>query len=1395
MSSGDAEQKSVGETLQYFATWYTYKETFNVPKDITVHDFVEEVFNSFWSTKETLHYSTSAGKDLVLSAMADSSSILMVDIVPPGSTVKLREAADTSLPDVPELKPQNLSSTFTRSERSFEPLCPACNGTGILFEDERCTLCDGVNVFEQKGFEDKLQYTVSAHGHLEREIAVPKDIIVKDFISHLEQYFIFDQGSAVHFLNPSTYRSHFIDLFNPSRSEEFMKQLVPNGSDIILQAADQECAGPAKLRRAISAQSGTSGSPGDRLTRAISALSGTSGSPEESSPSLRRCSSDESSSPVAGSSKVALENTWVKDLKDKVAGLQYLRGPTLKCLQEALGCSNPFCPGCDKLPEAKDVTAAAQGLDIDSEDAMLHEVAGHAKSMRFANGWLFPSCTDQGMDMTKMKSYPKEELSKRLQHEQIYQLLGKGKTYSYEEVKSQLDKAVDVQVNAWKVEKFKYAFDVPAARENDERYKIRQAAILLGRFQSIAVMERLAHLERIRTMWEKGWDANFDAFGDSSAQAVGIEDTGKHLIMISWADCEEAPLSAWLDEARMDQKLSEREWQQRLYVKDSKGVLMRLPLRATPSKNQFPLELKLKDDRFSIVSVHRPETVVYHLQGAEVPQGKIVRGKRNMASNDLKRAVGESLGWPVDDFVISELWGRRETEVHLKISKVSVLRSKVTCRMCGKLLTKHTEGNSNSSAGLSTDSRKNLKHALTSKLDEQPVDQRAACYETLLKIFTNLIAKAGTADEAKFRTLKSSNKVLKEKVFGVPGGVEVLMAAGCEVKKVGDDTVYVLAAGEHHREIQAILWAHVRQWLVECAQRWIQDFDRAAALPTNDCDSFMMESHGKIGTTLEKLANMCDFTRTVKDRVDGAVASFKSTESAQVASTALQGLLNSFVEQAFRTFAYDEQELCYDTPGAHGQSIGEIPAGMNVLLIRDGRLNEWAQVLQVEGWSPDCLIHARRCRLHNGNVCPVFIEADDIQVLPLMLRLSEKEPETAKPVPDDAADGANATAASPLDALLERKRELQVKMEKGFQILKAARASLEQETKLASSGTLVQKLESKVKEAEHDNAKLEGILKELLQEIDSSGMVPVDVTSADENRAEIATLKIELTRTRTRSHPVFENPRQATCWLSCVFQALWHSPVFQYAFEKHYLRTYELFEDSDVLVSFREVWATVSETISAQPRKSINLEKLAEAMHVTGWGDSSEALNSLEQAFACSDNPIAQGIARGIVPSVSVMLMPSSPIPTPQDAWKSICELRVQDAPLIAVEITPQTGTSLDGDAVGTLADTWIPRFPELCSYPNLGRSHKVVALVCYIDSCRHYVAFCGRRSDPRRCRFFNDLPKTTLGAPLELAWDAVPVICNQFCLQLRFVLYESTYNVSLALKHCKETSDVCIQM
>ena len=36
---------------------------------------------------------------------------------------------------------------------------------------------------------------------------------------------------------------------------------------------------------------------------------------------------------------------------------------------------------------------------------------------------------------------------------------------------------------------------------------------------------------------------------------------------------------------------------------------------------------------------------------------------------------------------------------------------------------------------------------------------------------------------------------------------------------------------------------------------------------------------------------------------------------------------------------------------------------------------------------------------------------------------------------------------------------------------------------------------------------------------------------------------------RSYEHRDFENPHAETCWLSSLFQALWHSAVFHHAFD------------------------------------------------------------------------------------------------------------------------------------------------------------------------------------------------------------------------------------------------------
>lgn len=298
-------------------------------------------------------------------------------------------------------------------------------------------------------------------------------------------------------------------------------------------------------------------------------------------------------------------------------------------------------------------------------------------------------------------------------------------------------------------------------------------------------------------------------------------------------------------------------------------------------------------------------------------------------------------------------------------------------------------------------------------------------------------------------------------------------------------------------------------------------------------------------------------------------------------------------------------------------------------------------------------------------------------------------------------------------------------------------------------------------------------------------------------------------------HRDFSNPDAKTCWLSCLFQALWHSVVFHAVFEKDLVaEKYEPALDEALLTALQQTWGQykaddcndmqeeVAEaevqsggTQHADPKPQSIVGALVPADGLVGgfgegYGDMSEALACLQSELSDSTNLAAIALSDRMV--LLPLLATEGVLPSPAMAWKQALEWQVNTAALISVDITvPQ----LTRENIESLVGLWLPThgastdqenaLPDILNTPSdasekgsLGSSHKMVALVCYMFHLQHYVAFCQRQSNPARCCFFNDLPELTNGVPKEVDWAQVPQICGQYSLTPRLVLYESAETV-----------------
>merc|ERR1719353_1135512 len=167
---------------------------------------------------------------------------------------------------------------------------------------------------------------------------------------------------------------------------------------------------------------------------------------------------------------------------------------------------------------------------------------------------------------------------------------------------------------------------------------------------------------------------------------------------------------------------------------------------------------------------------------------------------------------------------------------------------------------------------------------------------------------------------------------------------------------------------------------------------------------------------------------------------------------------------------------------------------------------------------------------------------------------------------------------------------------------------------------------------------------------------------------------------RSFPHRDFANPESETCWLSCLFQALWHSVVFHSAFEQDLAPEHYTPACSEALLTaLQETWIEYK----AENKSDVQPDTVqagcggADDLVPTdglvggfgeGYGDMSEALACLQSELSDSTNLAAVALSERMV------LLPLAAIddvlPGPDLAWKQAQEWQVTTAALIAVDIT-----------------------------------------------------------------------------------------------------------------------------
>ncbi|CAE7896222.1 nramp1 [Symbiodinium microadriaticum] len=264
-------------------------------------------------------------------------------------------------------------------------------------------------------------------------------------------------------------------------------------------------------------------------------------------------------------------------------------------------------------------------------------------------------------------------------------------------------------------------------------------------------------------------------------------------------------------------------------------------------------------------------------------------------------------------------------------------------------------------------------------------------------------------------------------------------------------------------------------------------------------------------------------------------------------------------------------------------------------------------------------------------------------------------------------------------------------------------------------------------------------------------------------------LSVELCRSSSYKHSEFQNPQKDSCWLSTFFQSLWHSRVFHALFDS-LVRPLPSQGGGAVSDALRETWELYEQ--SAANGRPVPIRFLVDAWG-SGYGDCAEAFAKLQEDPCLK--PLAELIA-------SVPVNFSGEALTAVEFWKDVVDMGVQDAPLLALDLVLP---SMSSGSILNLVLAMVPRGKARGEHmADLGDSHHLVAMICYIEAFQHYVVFCRRQSDDNCWLFFNDLPGVARGVRKEFfGWVAIAHECARFELRPKVLLYESPLKAQETMK------------
>lgn len=245
-------------------------------------------------------------------------------------------------------------------------------------------------------------------------------------------------------------------------------------------------------------------------------------------------------------------------------------------------------------------------------------------------------------------------------------------------------------------------------------------------------------------------------------------------------------------------------------------------------------------------------------------------------------------------------------------------------------------------------------------------------------------------------------------------------------------------------------------------------------------------------------------------------------------------------------------------------------------------------------------------------------------------------------------------------------------------------------------------------------------------------------------------------------HGQFENTEEhVSPSLSAVFQTLWHSSVFHRAFEGFVVRPIQRAGD-DVRVTKGTVTFALLQTWLQYERASSNNALVSPKYLTDVWGshfvDPVDCFNKIggmrnQKKSRTFDEPseladmgislFGKSVARdSVVYSYTGSTKKRRDVLDRDVMWQRLPKV-YKARPLLVLHVAtnPEITRNSLVRFVSSIPSTYDSTGLETKN--DIGKNgHKLVAIICYISSAKHYVTFCRRRLIPSRWRLFNDRPK-----------------------------------------------------